>query len=178
MATTGRQRKNFLPPWLLDLVALCACFAAWWAAWQQARDLEWPCEGDLYRDMSAAQSILDGQGGADPAYLDERWWYNPLVPAVVGLLSRAFDMPLPRAYATLGTHLNLVAPLGLYAMMSVLSTRRTALISLLGFLFLGPHKHISWLHATYSPWLWTCNFAQGLFGCGDADDPVRLRLAA
>jgi hypothetical protein len=148
---------------LFDLVASAACLAAWWAAWQQTHDLDWPCEADLFRDMGAAQSILDGQGGADPAFLLERWWYNPLVPALIGALSRALDMPLPRAYATLGAHLNLFAPLALYAMMVVLATRRAALAALLGFLFFAPRHRVSWLHATYSPWLWTCNFAQGLF---------------
>ena len=139
------------------------CFAAWWPAWQETRDLEWPCESDHFRDMGAAQSILDGQGGADPNFLGYRWWYNPLVPAVVGIVGRALGMPVHQAYGTLGAHLNLVAPFGLYAMMATLFSKRVALTTLIGFLFLGPHRHVSWLHATYSPWLWTCNFAQGLF---------------
>src|SRR5512145_1956890 len=137
-------------------------FAAWWPAWSQTRDLEWPCENDLFRDLGAAQSIVDGQGGADPAYLGERWWYNPLVPSLVGVIGRALGIPLHQAYATLGAHLNLIAPLGLYAMVAISLTRPAALAALIGFLFLGPHEHVSWLHATYSPWLWTCNFSQGL----------------
>jgi hypothetical protein len=146
----------------MDVIALVLCFAAWWIAWEQTRDLTWPCENDQIRDMGAAQSMLDGQGGADPAYLNVRWWYNPLVPAVVALSSRVLDMPLHEAYARLGAHLNLIAPLGFYAMMAVLFERRAALAGLVGFLFLGPIQRVSWLHATYSPWLWTCNFAQGL----------------
>jgi hypothetical protein len=141
-----------------DVIAVVLVFAAW----RQTYDLQWPCENDLFRDLGAAQSIVDGQGGADPAYLGERWWYNPLVPGIVGVVGRTLGIPLHEAYARLGTHLNLIAPLGLYAMMAVLLTRRAALAGLIGFLFLGPHGHISWLHATYSPWLWTCNFSQGL----------------
>jgi len=144
------------------LVAVVAAFVAWWVAWHQTRDLQWPCENDLFRDLGAAQSIVDGQGGADPAYLGERWWYNPLVPAVVGIVSGVVGLPLHAGYATLGAHLNLIAPLALYTMMAVLLSRRSALAGLIGFLFLGPHEHVSWLHATYSPWLWTCNFSQGL----------------
>jgi len=182
------EKQADLPVWAFDLVALIACFAAWWPAWMLTRDLEWPSEIDFFRDMGAAQSILDGQGGADPAYLFERWWYGPLVPALVGGLSRALDMPLARAFATLGTHLNLAAPIAFYAMMAVFATpcggsapaltgaspeggptpaappgRRAALAALLGFLFFGPRVHPSWLHATYSPWIWPCNFAQALF---------------
>lgn len=157
------EKQADLPVWAFDLVALIACFAAWWPAWMLTRDLEWPSEIDFFRDMGAAQSILDGQGGADPAYLFERWWYGPLVPALVGGLSRALDMPLARAFATLGTHLDLATPLAFYAMMAVFATRRAALAALLGFLFFGPRIHPSWLHATYSPWIWPCNFAQALF---------------
>ena len=158
-----RAKQGYLPQaagW--HLAAAAVVFAAWWAARRQTHDLQWPCENDLFRDLGAAQSIIDGQGGADPAYLEERWWYNPLVPAIVGMSGRALGMPLHQAYATLGAHLNLVAPLGLYAMMAVLLTPRAALAGLVGFLFLGPHDHMSWLHATYSPWLWSCNFSQGL----------------
>jgi len=158
-----RTKHVSFEPRALDLIALAVCFAAWWAAWQKTHDLQWPCENDLFRDMGAAQSIIDGQGGADPAYRMERWWYNPLVPGVVGSLGRLGGMPVHEAYATLGTHLNLIAPLGFYAMMTVLFGKRAALAGLIGFIFLGPHQHISWLHATYSPWLWTCNFSQGLF---------------
>lgn len=163
MATGPKNHKSGEHRWVLDLMAAVLCLVAWWIAWQQTRDLVWPCESDHMRDMGAAQSILDGQGGADPAYLAERWWYNPLVPAVVGIASRAANMPVSEGYARLGTHLNLIAPLGFYGMMAVLFSRRAALAGLAGFLFLGPIHRVSWLHATYSPWLWPCNFSQGLF---------------
>ncbi|HEY0466331.1 MAG TPA: hypothetical protein VGC79_19105, partial [Polyangiaceae bacterium] len=126
-------------------------------------DLTWPCENDLYRDLGAAQSILDGQGGVDPSYLGERRWYNPLVPALIALASRVWHTPLHEAYTRFGTGLNLLAPLAFYAMVRVLFNRGVALASLLSFLFFGPLHWPSWLHATYSPWLWPCNFAQGLF---------------
>src|SRR4051812_3369018 len=97
-----RNAGAALPSWLFDFMAALVCFAAWLPAWQSTRDLQWPCENDLFRDMGAAQSILDGQGGADPAYFDERWWYNPLCPALVGILSRILSVPLHQAYATFG----------------------------------------------------------------------------
>jgi hypothetical protein len=146
-----------------DLAAAALCLVAASIAWRPVHRLEWPCENDLFRDMGAAQSILDGALGADPIYLGERWWYNPLVPAIVALTSRATFTELPEAYATLGVYLNLVAPAGFYAVAVTLLGRREALAGLVGFLFLGPLDQPSWLGATYSPWLWTQNFAQGVF---------------
>lgn len=148
--------------WAFDLAALLLCFAVWLTAWGKMHDLTWPCENDLYRDLGAAQSILDGEGGVDPSYLGERRWYNPLVPALVAFASRVWHTPLHEAYTRFGTGLNLLAPLAFYAMVRVLFNRGVALLSLLSFLFLGPLHWPSWLHATYSPWLWSCNFAQGL----------------
>jgi hypothetical protein len=145
-----------------DVAAALLCFVAWWTAFTQTHDLTWPCENDLYRDLGAAQSILDGLAGSDPAYLGEYWWYNPLVPAVVALSSRVTSLPLHVAYASFGAHLNLLGPIAFYAMVCTLFHRGVGLASLLGFLFLGPLGWMSWLNATYSPWLWPCNFAQGL----------------
>lgn len=149
--------------WAFDLAALILCFVVWVTAWQKMHDLTWPCENDLYRDLGAAQSMLDGQGGADPSYLGERRWYNPLVPALVAFASRVGHTPLHEAYTRFGTGLNLLAPLAFYALVRVLFNPGVALASLLSFLFFGPLHWPSWLHATYSPWLWPCNFAQGLF---------------
>ena len=149
--------------WAFDLAALLLCLAVGFTAWGKMHDLTWPCENDLYRDLGAAQSILDGQGGIDPSYLGERRWYNPLLPALVAFASRVWHTPLHEAYTRFGTGLNLLAPLAFYGMVRVLFNRGVALASLLSFLFFGPLHWPSWLHATYSPWLWPCNFAQGLF---------------
>ena len=159
----GQLCRHGLRCWGVDVAALVCCFVAWSIAWQQVQDLRWPCETDFYRDLGAAQSILDGQGHVDPGYLGERWWYNPLVPAMVALASTLTRMPLHQVYTTIGSHLNLLAPVAFFAMVAQLFNRRIALASLVGFLFLGPLELMSWLHATYSPWLWPCNFAQGLF---------------
>ena len=164
----GRSVPAASPPkvhsgWAFDVAALLLCLAVWLTAWQKMHDLTWPCENDLFRDLGAAQSILDGQGGVDPSYAGERRWYNPLVPALIAFASRVCHTPLHEAYTRFGTGLNLLAPLAFYAMVRTLFNRGVALASLLSFLFLGPSHWPSWLHATYSPWLWPCNFAQGLF---------------
>jgi hypothetical protein len=146
-----------------DGAASIACLLAVIVAFRQTHDLEWPCESDFYRDMGAAQSVLDGDFGGDPAYLGERAWYPPLVPAIVGLASRITGVALHEAYTTFGVYLNLLAPAAFYLMAVRLYGRAPALLGLIGFLFLGPLELVSWLHATYSPWLWPCNLAQGFF---------------
>lgn len=156
-------RRAFARTSAFDAIAALLCFVAWFTAFRATHDLEWPCESDLYRDLGAAQSFLDGNFGADPAYLGERGWYPPLVPTLVGLVSRVSAEPLHQTYTTGGLYLNLLAPIAFYALMAWLFGRRASLVTLTGFLFLGQLDWMSWLHATYSPWLWACNFAQALF---------------
>lgn len=156
-------RRAFTRISVFDAIAALLCFVAWFIAFRATHDLEWPCESDMYRDLGAAQSFLDGNFGSDPAYLGERTWYPPLVPTLVGLVSRVTEEPLHQTYTTRGSYLNLLAPFGIYALMAWLFGRRAAVVTLTGFLFLGHLDWISWQHATYSPWLWACNFAQSLF---------------
>lgn len=144
-------------------MAVAFCFLAFGVGWASVRDLSWPCESDLYRDLGTAQSILDGTAGQDPAYAGERWWYPPLVPALVALSSLLTGTPLHEAYTTAGAFLNLLAPAGFYVMLVVLAGRVEALAGVTAFLFLGQLDLPSWMHATYSPWLWSCNLAQAFF---------------
>ncbi len=165
VASQLAPRSLLRDPRLTDGAALALCSIAGAAAWPMVHDLTWPVENDLYRDLAAAQSISDGFAGADPAFLGERWWYNPLVPAVVALIAKVLGLPLHHAYATLGVYLNVLSPVAFYVMVAVLLSRGAALASLVGFLFLGQLDLPSWMGATYSPWLWSCNLAQALFYC-------------
>ena len=174
-STLEKLRGSFGEGQRLDLVALALVLAVSLSAWHRVRDLEWPPESDLYRDLGAAQSIVDGFAGTDPAFLGERAWYNPLVPAIVALESQMSGVPLHRAYTTFGAHLNALSPLAFYVLAALLFSRRIALASLTSFLFLGHLDQPSWLGATYSPWLWSCNLAQGFFYLALAASLVALR---
>jgi len=146
---------------LLILVAFGRALAAVW-------DLTWPCDVDLYRDIGFARSMLDGRPLDDPAYLGEKIWYNPLVPALIALSSVVTPLPLERAAVLLGPVANLISPVGFYVMALALVGRRAALVSLAAYLFIDPGTLPSWASATYSPWLFTSNFVQGLFYLGVA----------
>lgn len=163
MSGGGAPSTRERPTWHYDAAAALVCLVVYLVARNTVRGLEWPCESDLYRDMGAAQTLLDGRLGDDPAYLGERWWYPPLVPSLVGALSFVTGAPTHAAFAKFGAALNLLAPLGLYALVSRLLGRGPALASLIAFLFFGQADLMSWLNATYSPWLWPCNLAQGFF---------------
>jgi hypothetical protein len=149
---------------LWDLAVLLACLVAFWHGWRATRDLAWPPDFDLYRDISIAQTMLDGGGMADPAYPGERLWYNPLVPGVVAGISWLSGWPAPVVYARVGPYLNLLAPLCFYLMVAYLfKDRLIALTSTLAFLFVTCQYPASRACATYSPWLFTANFTQAGF---------------
>ncbi len=125
--------------------------------------LQWPCETDFFRDMGGAQAILDGDAGSDPAYLGENNWFNPLQPAVFAGLAFITGLPLPTLYAVAGPFLNLLGPVGFFLLARQLMGGTAALAALAAYLFMGNPGVPSWFQATYSPWAWPMNFAQGFF---------------
>jgi hypothetical protein len=125
--------------------------------------LEWPCEDDFFRDMGGAQAVLDGYAGWDPAYLGETNWFNPFQPTLFAALKALTGLPLHVAYARFGPFVNLIAPLGFFLLARSLLGRGAAVAALAAFLFLGSPNVPSWFQATYSPWAWPMDFAQGLF---------------
>src|SRR5262245_14771243 len=105
--------------WRLDAAAILLCALAWLPAWAATRDLAWPCETDIYRDLGSAQALIDGNWGGDPGYQGETWWYGPLIPGLVALSAKLSGSPLHVAYTTHGVYLNLLAPLAFYALGAV-----------------------------------------------------------
>lgn len=125
--------------------------------------LEWPCEMDFFRDMGGAQAILDGDFGADPAYLGEKNWFTPLQPAVFAALAKVTGLTLPTLYASWGPFVNLLGPVAFFLLAYALMGPLAGLAALAAYLFLGNPAVPSWFQATYSPWAWPMDFAQGFF---------------
>jgi hypothetical protein len=150
-------------PAVWTVVAGAMILLAFVLALRATAGLEWPCEDDFFRDMGGAQAILDGYAGSDPAYLGETNWFNPLQPSLFAALAALTGLPLHIAYARFGPFVNLSGPIGFYLLASQLLGRRAGLAALLAYLFLGNPAVPSWFQATYSPWAWPMDFAQGFF---------------
>jgi len=145
---------------------------------QTTSGLTWPCEIDFYRDMGGAQSYLDGRFGQDPAYLGETNWYDPLQPTLFAGLSYVTGRPLHELYASWGPFINLLGPIGFFVLAVCLFDHWTAVMALAAYLFLGQPNVPSWFQATYSPWAWPMDFAQGFFYFTVASTVQALRKPA
>lgn len=146
-----------------ELIAVLLTAVAFGYAIRTTADLTWPPLFDFYREMGATQSILEGKPLADPAYLGEHRWYNPLVPRVVAWIAPITDLSLPTFYTRAGPYFNLIVPLAFFVFVRVLFGRWAAVASLAIFLFVVSPLLPPRVLGTYSPWLWTRNVTQGLF---------------
>jgi len=125
--------------------------------------LTWPYDGDHFRDIAQAQTTLDGHPLADPFYLGEWVWYNPLVPWIVAIGSHLTGDPPALVDVQGGPWLNLLAPLAFFVLCSRAAGQRAAIVSLALLLFVNCRNDPSLTCATYSPWLFVATFTQGLF---------------
>jgi hypothetical protein len=147
----------------LDMVALLLCGYLLYLGIRTTGDLNWPGNIDLYRNMAQAQSILDGNWWADPYYLGETMWYNPLAPFLIAAVSRVANLPVYIVSARLGAYFNLLSPLSFYFLVARLFDRWTALASTLGFLFVTSEGLAVDSITPYSPWLYAATFTQSMF---------------
>ncbi len=159
MRTIARYSRRFAP----ELIALAMLGVALTLAIRTTADLSWPPKDDFYRQIGGTQSVLDGRPSADPGYLGEGRWYNPLVPRLVAWIAPHVDLPLPTLYTRAGPYFNLIVPVAFYSFVCVLFGRWAAVTSLGIFLFATSPLVPPRVLGTYSPWFWARNFAQGLF---------------
>jgi hypothetical protein len=124
------------------------------------RDLRWPSDPDLYRDIAQAQTIADGALFADPHYRDEKAWHNPLLPAIVALSARVSGWPVHVAYVRLGSYVNVLAPIAFYIWVWRLSGVAGATAATVGFVFYKETWAPNWVTAAYSPWLFSMTASQ------------------
>ncbi len=157
-ATARPTILNYLP-WILatGLILLAFLFQ-----YTSIGSITVPAEEDFYRDLGAANAMLDGLSSADPNLAGEVRWYNPLTPAVVALASQLTGISTFDLYTHSGPLLNLLAPIFLFLLVARLHSPWAACFALAAYLFLGHHAYLSSRYATYSPWLWPFNFTQAL----------------
>lgn len=123
----------------------------------------WPYDLDQFRDIGMAQAVLDHRYGTDHLYLGETIWYNPLVSAIVAAISSVSGIAPPVVVTQAGAYLNLFAPIAFFVLVTYLFNRLVALAAVAAFLFAPIGDAPSWAAATYSPWIFSQNLAQGFF---------------
>jgi Dolichyl-phosphate-mannose-protein mannosyltransferase len=151
------NRNNRTAYWLAFIVLLGLAFVE---CFRVSHDLYWPFDGDLYRDMSSVQTILDGRFGQDPSYLHEYIWYNPLLSWIETGIVKVSGLPVQIVIARAGIYLNILGPVFFFGMCRRFFDPRVALASLLSFLFLCSGNLDGEMAATYSPWLFPSGFSQ------------------
>lgn len=151
-----RLARCYLPDFLCALL----CILVISTTFDSTKGLTTPAESDFYRDMGAAQSILDGNGWGDSLYLGETPWYNPLTPLTTAAISSISGKPLSSIYTHAGVWVNILGGVCFYVFVSSIFGRWTAILALFSYLFLFRYECEIWHNATYSPWLWPLNFTQ------------------
>jgi hypothetical protein len=146
-----------------DLAAAASIAFAVWHGLQATAGLRWPYDQDHYRDISQAQSTLDGSPLADPFYDGEFIWYNPLTSWTIAAGSGVTGLSATEFHVRAGPWLNTITPIGFYVLNATLLGRPAAFAGTTSFLFLTCGREPSWTCATYSPWLFPANFAHGIF---------------
>jgi hypothetical protein len=154
---TNRERVAF------DLAFLILLAIALINGIKTTAGVAWPYDLDQFRDIGMAQAILDHRYGTDHLYLGETIWYNPLVSVIVAAISSVTKIAPPLVVTQAGAYLNLFAPLAFYILVTYFFDRPIALIAATAFLFVPIGDAPSWAAATYSPWIFSQNVAQGFF---------------
>lgn len=124
--------------------------------------LTWPYDGDHFRDIAQAQTVLHGHPLSDPYYAGEWVWYNPLLSWLLAIIARVSHATVSVAHVQGGPWLNLLGPIAFYLLGVRVAGRPAALIALFLLLFVNCSTDPSLTCATYSPWLFVATFAQGL----------------
>jgi hypothetical protein len=148
---------------LPHVLAVALCVLALFHARTLTSGLEWPAFDVQYREMAAAQAVLEGAGGADPDYRGESSWYNPMSGWILATAARATGIPLPALTVQIGPWIDLLAPLAFYLLVAALFDPWAALAALGAFLFMTGNAFPFTDAATYSPWFAPENYGQGLF---------------
>jgi hypothetical protein len=122
-----------------------------------------PFDLDQFRDIAAAQAAADGRYLADPFYAGETIWYNPLLPWTVAAVSGLRSVNVATTYVQAGPFLNLLAPVAMFVMVTMLFGPWPAVLAVVSLLYLAPHDDPTWANPSYSPWLFVSTFTVGLF---------------
>jgi hypothetical protein len=148
---------------VFDALAVVVCAISLTVARSHVAGLEWPYDGDHYRDVAQAQAALDGHPLSDPFYGGESIWYNPLLSWTVAAGASVARVPPATFHVQAGPWLNLLGPIAFYLLAAATAGRGAAFAALVIFLFFNCRAEPALTCPTYSCWLFVASFAQGFF---------------
>lgn len=148
---------------LVDWLALILILTALAVASSKTSGLTAPHDLDHFRDVALAQTARDGAPLSDQYYRDEWVWYNPLLPWTLALGSALTGTTVETFHVRAGPWLNLLGPLAFYLLGIRWVGRTAAFIALAIYLFFAIGDGPGWAYATYSPWLYSNDLAEGVF---------------
>lgn len=154
--------------WATALLAVAMVSVAFLRNRALTQNLEWPAFDAQYREVAAAQTLLDSGYGPDSSYKGEKLWYNPLTSVFVAVVARVQGTPLHALVPQMGPFVTVIAPLAFLALMLTIAERSAALAGTAAFLFVWSSifRHVE--APGYQPWLLPSHVAQGFFYIGVA----------
>ncbi len=121
---------------------------------------------DVFRDVAYAVNIQHGQWLSDPAYPGQTIWYPPLGPAVMAGLAGLFDVTPTDCYRWSQLLFNWTLPLGLFLIVRLGWSRRSAMAATIAFLLAVPWWQSEVAHGQPSihsvTWGWVALLLYGL----------------
>jgi hypothetical protein len=160
---SSSTRRGSHVAFVYDVLAIALIVGALAVAVRTTRDLNGAGDLDHFRDIAQAQTVRDGHPLSDPYYRGEWTWYNPLLAWTLAAGSWLHETTVETYQVHAGPWLNLLGPLAFYLLAVRIGGRRAAVAGLVLYLFFVTGNERSWASATYSPWLFVANFAQGFF---------------
>lgn len=148
---------------LIHLTAAALMLFAFYKGNQASDGINWVFDKDMVRNISMAQSMLDGYPMADSIFYGESLWYNPFLPALTAAASKISGSTLIIANMKIGAYINLIVPIGFYLLLLTAFGARAALISLTGMLFVFNNSIPTYMAGTYSAVTYALHFAPGFF---------------
>jgi hypothetical protein len=129
-----KQRLKF-SELIIHIAVAAMIFFSFYKGQQAAVKVDWVFDKDMVRNISMAQSMLDGYPLSDSIFYGETLWYNPMLPALTAAVSKITDSTLMTTNMRIGAYINLLVPIGFYLLLLFAFNIRTAAVATAGMLF-------------------------------------------
>lgn len=148
---------------LIHLAVAALIFFSFYKGLQAAKNVDWVFDKDMVRNISMAQSMIDGHPLADSIFRGETIWYNPMLPALTAAVSKVTGSSLMSVNMRIGAYINLIVPIGFYLLLLFAFNIRTAALATAAMLFALNNTIPTYMAGTYSAVSYALHLAPGFF---------------